>query len=346
MIDHFIARNEPSWVRLESLSRRARRRRPDLSPDELDEFVRLYQQASTHLAYARTEVRDSALTTRLTRLVAEANGALYGRSGSAAKGLRTFFTVTFPVAVWTSRRFVAASALLLFVPALAMGTWLAVSDQAVETIGDEAAREAYVTEEFEDYYSSAAAAQFSSQVLINNIQVSFIAFAMGVFACIGTAAVLIYNGVNIGLAGGLFHNIGEPAKFWGLILPHGLLELSAVVVAGAAGLRMGWAVIAPGDRTRLTALAEEGRRSVVIALGLVLAFVAAGLIEGFVTPSGLPTALRITIGAVALAVPVIAVVTLGRAGAAAGWTGQLGEREPAPGSQPPDHPVQELTAST
>ncbi|MFN3215025.1 MAG: stage II sporulation protein M [Acidimicrobiales bacterium] len=165
-------------------------------------------------------------------------------------------------------------------------------------------------------------------MLINNIQVSFIAFAAGIFACIGTAAVLIFNGVNIGLAGGLFHSIGEPAKFWGLILPHGLLELSAVVVAGAAGLRMGWSIIAPGDRTRMAALADEGRRSVVIALGLVLAFVVAGLIEGFVTPSGLPTALRIAIGALALAVPVVAVVTRGRAGAAAGWTGQLGEREP------------------
>jgi len=334
VIDHFIARNEPNWRRLEGLSRRARRRRPDLSLDELDEFVRLYQQASTHLAYARTEVRDPVLTTRLTRLVAEANGALYGRSGNTAKSLRTFFTVTFPVAVWTSRRFVAASAALLFVPALVMGTWLAVSDQAVETIGDEAARQAYVTDDFQDYYSSAAAAQFSSQVLINNIQVSFIAFAAGIFACIGTAAVLIFNGVNIGLAGGLFHSIGEPAKFWGLILPHGLLELSAVVVAGAAGLRMGWSIIAPGDRTRANALAEEGRRSVVIALGLVLAFVVAGLIEGFVTPSGLPTALRIVIGALALAVPVVAVVTRGRAGATAGWTGQLGEREPITPTRP------------
>lgn len=328
MIDHFIARNEPSWQRLQGLSRRARRRRPDLSPDELDEFVRLYQQASTHLAYVRTDLRDPVLITRLTRLVAEANGALYGRSGSTVKSLRVFFTVTFPVAVWTSRRFVAASAALLLVPALVMGTWLAVSDRAVETIGDEAARQAYVTEDFEEYYSSAAAAQFSSQVLINNIQVSFIAFAAGIFACVGTAAVLIFNGVNIGLAGGLFHSIGEPSKFWGLILPHGLLELSAVIVAGAAGLRMGWAIIAPGDRSRAAALAEEGQRSVAIALGLVAAFVAAGLIEGFVTPSGLPTGLRIAIGAAALAVPAVAVVTRGRAGAAVGWTGRLGERDP------------------
>lgn len=332
-IDRFIQRNEGSWAQLQALAARARRRRPDLSPGDLDEFVRLYQRTSTHLSHARTHYRDPGLTMRLTRIVAEANGALYGRSGNAGRAVGDFFRYSFPAAVWSARRFIVAAALLTFVPALVMGAWLGVSDRAVESIADEAAREAYITEDFEAYYSSEPAAQFSTEVLVNNIQVSFTAFALGIVFCVGTAYILIYNGVNVGIAAGLFHNVGEPAKFWGLILPHGLLELTAVVIAGAAGLRLGWAIIAPGDRTRPEALAEEGRRSVVIIIGLMLVFIVAGLIEGFVTPSPLSTPIRITIGAVVEVAFLTYVVGMGRLAESFGLSGQWGERlEPAAAS--------------
>ena len=157
-------------------------------------------------------------------------------------------------------------------------------------------------------------------MLVNNIRVSFLAFALGIVFCVGTAAVLIQNGYLLGAVMGLFHNVGEPAKFWGLILPHGLLELTAIVVAGAAGLRLGWTLIAPGDRPRTTALAEEGRRSVVIVLGLMLAFIVAGLIEGFVTPSGLSTPLRIAIGVIAEVAFVTYIITRGRLAESMGMT--------------------------
>ncbi len=317
-IDHFIRQNEAAWLRLETLTSAAGGRRPALGPAELDEFVRLYQQTSSHLSHVRTNLRDPALTTRLTRLVADANGALYGRSGNARKAIADFFRLSFPAAVWSARWFVAIAFLLTFVPAIVFGAWLGASDRAVNSVGDAAAREAYISEDFEAYYSSSPAAQFSTEVLVNNIQVSFLAFAFGIAFCLGTAYVLVYNGINVGIAAGLFYNVGEPGKFWGLILPHGLLELTAVLVAGAAGLRLGWALIAPGDRPRSVALADEGRRSVVIIIGLMLAFIVAGLIEGFVTPSPLSTVARIAIGAVAEAAFLIYVVAMGRAAVAQG----------------------------
>lgn len=325
-IDQFIQRNERSWARLDDLAAAARRRRPQLSPDELDEFVQLYQQTSTHLSHARTSFRDPDLTMRLTRLVATANGALYGRSGGAARTAADFFRYSFPAAVWASRRFVAAAVALTFVPAVIFGVWLTNSDRAVESLADDAAREAYVTEDFEAYYSSAPAAQFSTEILVNNIQVSFLAFALGIVFCVGTAYILGYNGIIFGSAAGLFHNVGEPAKFWGLVLPHGLLELSAVVIAGAAGLRLGWSLIAPGDRRRTEALADEGRRSVVIIIGLMLAFIVAALIEGFVTPSSLSTPMRVGIGVVAELAFIAYIVTRGRLAASFGLTGRWGER--------------------
>jgi uncharacterized membrane protein SpoIIM required for sporulation len=186
-------------------------------------------------------------------------------------------------------------------------------------------QELIAEEEFADYYSSDAAQNFAGTVTINNIQVAFLAFALGVVPLVGTSWVLALNGLNVGVMAAVMHRAGEGAQFWGLILPHGLLEISAIVVAGAAGLRLSWALVAPGDRTRVDAFREEGLRAVVIVMGLALCFIAAGFIEGFVTPSGLPTALRIGVGVAALSVFVVAVVLLGSRAERKGLTGLLDE---------------------
>lgn len=168
-------------------------------------------------------------------------------------------------------------------------------------------------EDFEAYYSSQPAAQFASYVTTNNIRVSVMAFAVGVLACVPTVLVMVLNGVNGGAAAGVFAAAGEMPRFWGLILPHGLLELTAVFIAGGAGLRLGWTLISPGDRPRSAALAAEGRSSVAIVIGLVGAFVVAGTIEGFVTGSALPTWARVGIGVIVEAVFVTFLVVRGRA---------------------------------
>lgn len=323
-VDRFIAQNQPGWTRLEELVRVPRSR---LTAAQVDELVQLYQRTSAHLSHARTERADAALVARLTRLVANAAGALYGTRARSLNGIGRFFTTSFPAAVWHARRFVVVAALLLLVPAFAFGTWIAVSDEALEASGPDAVREAYVQDDFEAYYSSAPAGQFATEVTVNNIQVAILAFAAGALVCVVTAYILAMNGAGVGVAGGLFAAVGEQPKFWGLILPHGLLELSAVIVAGAAGLAIGWAVVAPGDRSRSAALADEGRRAAAIVLGLILAFVVAGTIEGFVTPSSLPTAARVAVGVAAATAFWAYVIVLGRRAAALGYTGAVGEHE-------------------
>jgi uncharacterized membrane protein SpoIIM required for sporulation len=324
-IDRFIARNARTWDRLDELSSRAGRGLRRLTPGEVDELVETYQRVSSHLSHARVAYADPALTSRLTRLVSQANGVIYASRSRTMRAVADFFAWRFPAAVWQSGRFVAVSAALLLVPALAVGAWIATSDEALEASAPDAVREAYLEEDFEDYYSSEPATQFATEVTVNNIQVAITAFATGVLLCLPAALLLAFNGANVGFAGGLFADAGELGRFFGLILPHGLLELTAVVVAGAAGLRLGWAVIAPGDRTRGQAVGAEARQSGVIALGLVLAFAVAGLIEGFVTGRGVPTGLRVGVGVAAELAFVSWVVVQGRAASARGVTGALGE---------------------
>ena len=323
-VDRFISTNQAGWSRLEQLSTAASGR-ARLQPAEIDELVQLYQRASTHLSHARTQAMDPVLVGRLTRLVATSSSAIYGTRSRSLAGMARFFTTSFPAAVWHARRFMVVSALLLFVPALLVGAWLAGSDAALEASAPAAVREAYVQEDFEAYYSSAPASEFATAVTVNNIQVGFLAFSAGILLCVVTAFLLVNNGLNLGKAAGLFAAVGQQPKFYGLILPHGLLELSAIVVAGGAGLAVGWAIIDPGDRLRKDALAEQGRRSAVIALGLMFAFVVAGTIEGFVTPSGLPTAMRIGIGATVSVAFWTYIVVLGRRAASLGYTGAFGE---------------------
>jgi uncharacterized membrane protein SpoIIM required for sporulation len=324
-IDRFIARNRPAWQRLDELSGRASRGLQRLAPAEVDELIETYQRVSSHLAHARVAYGDPALTARLTRLFVRANGVIYASRSRPVQAISDFFAWRFPAAVWQSGRFVAVSAALFLVPALVVGVWLATNDEALDAAAPEALREAYLEEDFESYYSSEPASQFATEVTVNNIQVAFTAFATGALLCVPAAALMVFNGANVGFAGGLFADAGQLGKFFGLILPHGLLELTAVIIAGGAGLRLGWAVIAPGDRTRAQALGREARRAGVIALGLVFAFVVAGLIEGFVTGRGVPTGLRVAIGVLVEVVFVGWIVVQGRAATRRGVTGEIGE---------------------
>ena len=207
-----------------------------------------------------------------------------------------------------------------------MAAWIANSDAALQATGPEALREAYVQEDFEAYYSSGPAAEFATEVLINNIQVSFLAFVIGIAFALPTIFILAFNGANVGVAAGLFYAAGEPAKFWGLILPHGLLEITAILVAGGAGMQLGWSLINPGDRPRAVALVEESKRSASIIIGLILVFVLAGLIEGFVTPSPLDTWARISIGLAAFSAFWSYVLVLGPQATARGYTGSISQQ--------------------
>lgn len=308
--------------------------------DELDELVRLHLRTSSHLSTVRTRDLDPDLAAHLSQLVARSNAVVHGSRPRTWRTVVTAVRDTFPAAVWHARRPILLSTALFGVAFLVMAVWLTASPAAVEAFfPDPDQRAQLLEEEFEAYYSAEPGTTFAARVFTNNAGVGVLAFGAGILAGVPTVLVLLLNGANVGLAAGLFHAAGLAGRFWSLILPHGLLELTAVFVAGGAGLRLGWAVLSPGDRTRREAVAEEGRRAVVIVIGLVGVFAVAGLLEGYVTPSGLPPTARVAVGAVVWAALSAYVVHRGRVAAAAGLTGALGEEPleraaPTPGARP------------
>jgi uncharacterized membrane protein SpoIIM required for sporulation len=181
-----------------------------------------------------------------------------------------------------------------------------------------------VAHDFEDYYSEYAASHFAAQVWVNNAWVAALCLALGVLG-VPIVYLLFQNVANLAIIGSIMIRHDHGGHFWGLILPHGMLELTAVFVAGGVGLRLFWSWVEPGPLTRSQSLAREGRTAGTVALGLVAVLFVSGLIEAFVTPSGLPTWARIGIGALAEATFLAYVFVLGRQAVHRGQTGDLDE---------------------
>jgi uncharacterized membrane protein SpoIIM required for sporulation len=160
------------------------------------------------------------------------------------------------------------------------------------------------------------------------------ALILGIFLGLPTLWMLFQNVANVGVIAGFMAANDKLGLFFGLIIPHGLLELTAVFIAGGTGLRIGWTLIDPGPRRRSDALGEEGRAAISIAMGLVVVLLVSGVIEAFVTPSGLPTWARIAVGVVVEVVFLAYVLVLGGRAARAGETGDL-----AVGLRPETAPV-------
>lgn len=323
--DSFVERHTPAWDRLAALTDRGA-----LSAPEADELVRLYLRTSSHLATARRRYADPDLLLHLNLLVARANARVHGTRSRSLEGVRLAVTRTFPAAVWHTRRPILLGTALFLAVFAATTVWIATSPSALDVAIPPEVRDAYLAEAFEDYYSSQPAGQFATLVFTNNARVGILAFASGIALALPTLLVLGYNAMNVGVAAGAFHAAGAAPLFWGLILPHGLLELTAIFVAAGTGLRLGWALVAPGDRTRGAALADEARRAIVIVIGLVLVFLVAGIIEAFVTPSPLPTWARVGTGVVVEVAFLAYVIGYGRRAAAEGWTGAAGESRRRP----------------
>jgi uncharacterized membrane protein SpoIIM required for sporulation len=321
-LDAFVAANRPTWDRLDQLTRRARRPRR-MSGAEVDELVATYQATATHLSVIRSRSPDPVLVGRLSSLVARGRGAIAGGHSPAWRDAIRFVTVTFPVVVWRGRRWWIGVAIGFCLVSTAIGLWVATHPTVQTSIATPAQIRQLVGHDFADYYSAHPAGDFAARVWTNNALVAAGTLVLGVALGLPTLYLLFVNAANVGVAAGFMaagHRLGI---FFGLILPHGLLELTAVFIAAGTGLRLGWTVVDPGPRRRSEALGEQGRAAITVALGLVGVLLVSGLIEAFVTPSPLPTWARVGIGCVAEVAFLSYVVVYGRRAERAGETGDL-----------------------
>jgi uncharacterized membrane protein SpoIIM required for sporulation len=281
-VERFISEREGDWRELDELLRAGGRRRRGAR--SVLRLGALYRGAAADLALARRGHPGDPIVPRLESLVARARQAVYAeepRRGS----LRTFFTRTYWVRVRERPLPLLLAIALLLVPAALTASW---------ALHDTGAAVGLVPGEFQGAVKPvgdtgmtiAQTAAFSSAVMTNNIQVTLLAFAAGIFFGLGTALVVAYNGAILGaVAGGAIAN-GNGAAFAEFVTAHGIIELSCIAVAAAAGMRIGYAIVAPGPRPRSRALVEEARASIAIVLGTVPWVILAGIIEGFVTRSG------------------------------------------------------------
>lgn len=322
-IDAFVARHTTEWRRLEALV--ARRR---LTGEEADELVALYQRAATHLSLVRTRSPDPVLVGRLSTLVARGRSAVAGGSAPAWRDVGRFFIVTFPVAVYRAWAWWCGVATAFSLVAFGLIFYIARHPEAQAKIATPEEIKQLVENDFADYYSANPAQSFAAQVWTNNALVAGGTLVLGI-TLVGAAYILLQNAVNVGIVGGLMVGNDHAGEFFGLICPHGILEITAVFVAAGAGMRLGWAWIDPGPLPRTRALAEAGRSMIVVVPGLAVVLAVTGVIEAFVTPSGLPTWARVGIGIVAEAAFLFYVVWFGRRAARSGETGDLalGQRD-------------------
>jgi len=318
-VDAFVLAHQGTWNRLEQLVKKRRR----LSGPEVDELVELYQRVSTHLSMVRSASTDTVLVGRLSTLVARARSAVTGAHAPLWSEFARFWTVSFPVVAYRAWRWWLATAVAFFAVAVVIAFWVAGNHEVQSALSTPEEIDHLVNHDFADYYRENPAGSFALRVWVNNSWVAAQCIAFAILLGIPIPWVLFQNAANLGVVGGFMAQAGKTDVLLGLLAPHGLLELTAVFLAGAVGMRLGWTVISPGDRPRAQALAEQGRAVVSAAVGLTVVLLVSGLIEALVTPSPLPTFVRVGIGVLAEAAFLTYIVYFGRRAVRAGETGDL-----------------------
>jgi uncharacterized membrane protein SpoIIM required for sporulation len=317
-VDAFIAVHRSDWQRLDDLVRRRR-----LDGAESDELLVLYQRVSTHLSIIRSVDPESALSGALSTRLSRARTRFTGARSNVAEDVAQFFVLSLPAAFYRIRRLTAVVGVLFIGVVWLYAAWVVNTPGVIPALGTDEELRRFVDDDFVDYYSENPAASFAGLVWTNNAWIALQAVAFGVTG-IWPAFILYQNAQGIGMAAGMMASFDRLDVFFVYILPHGFMELTAIFIATAAGLRIFWAWVAPGRRPRSVALAEEGRALITVALGLVLVLLVSGLVEGFVTPSGLPAWLRLAIGFLVFAAYWAYTLILGRRAVEAGHRGDLG----------------------
>ncbi len=299
----FVERRTAAWTELDALLARAGRRSlRRMQPEEVEAIGRLYRAVTSDLAYASGRGYDARLIVYLNRLVARAHAYVYG--GAATSGwqrIARFYTETFPrefrrsfafIGICTAITVAAAVVAFVLVRTHPGDAYALLPDQLIPAQIKKSLHDSNFA--FDPSTSPAVA----SEIITNNIRVAIMAFAGCVTLGLLTLWIIFFNGLMLGGVSALFTNAGFGTDFWATVAPHGVIELTAIQIAGGAGLLISAGILAPGRMRRGDAIAAAARRAGVLIAGVASMLLVAGTIEGFFSPLRLPASDRIAVGAV------------------------------------------------
>lgn len=286
---HFERLHEAEWQELETLLTRLlaldRRKRGD--PVRGERVAALYRRACEHLAIARARAYPAYLLDRLERLTADGHQVIYQQRGLDLATLRRVVLAEFPRAVRTNAGYVRVAAAVFVLPMLIVGLLVYSRPELILSVVD-----ADTASSYQQMYSASAEAvgrlrtadtdwAMFGYYILHNVGIAFQCFAGGLFAGIGSLFYLALNGAFSGALGGYLTRQGLSSTFYPFVATHSAFELTAITLSGAAGLKIGHALIAPGVRTRGHALVIAARESVVILYGVTALLLVAAAIEAF-----------------------------------------------------------------
>lgn len=304
-IQRWLARRQPSWVELDSLLKKAEKQGlKALDANEVRQLASLYRSTAADLARARTNEAGDLIVQDLQMLATRGYTQIYqGSRRQEWQAIGSFYRWGFPAVVQQSRGYIAL-ATGLFVIASLVSWWLAWRDPTFLALVVPAHMIEQVRDRGELWVGSIVGIEpfASSNIMINNIKVSFAAVAGGMTGGLFTTFAMLFNGILIGTIGTLVGQNNLAFPFWAFVFPHGALELPAIFLAGGAGFLLARALLFPGVYRRSDALKRYGIQVAQLVYGIVPMLIIAGIIEGFFSPNPLvPDVLKYGVGIILFA---------------------------------------------
>ena len=298
--EQFIKTNSSAWKELDNITLRINNKGiKNLSSNEVKRFLHLFRQSSHHLAYARTHYPKSSLVSYLNSLIGKCHSNLYAVRKTSLAQLVSYVLYGFPKMLKEYKYYILAS-FGFFLVGLILSLVMVVYNPDSASFFLPAS----IVENVQNGPAGSISSRnwdyplMSSSIMRNNIIVSLKTFVFGITLGLGTIYVLFFNGAMLGALTALIYMYGNPINYWSLILPHGIIELTAIFISGASGLIIAKGMLLPGEYSRRNSLIHSAKKAASLLMGVVFMLIIAGIIEGFFTPLEISVVIKLSFAAV------------------------------------------------